>query len=188
MIDKNEFNMLSKAYAPIVKNLIESNSRFYRFNEKIIWGFGYDDNLAIMGTCNRKDNIVHLNLYSFMDAYLNKKDLKDIEYFLLHEIRHIFQNLIIKDYLNGKDISIDPEIVKQWIYENDHYIKALDENGNENKNYFLQDIEMDAYAFSYAVMKYKYKDAYKPYVPDIFGKEFYSIVDDWLSTFKEEKL
>ena len=119
-------------------------------------------------------------------------DLYTVEYFLLHEIRHIFQHLIIEDYQNGREVPFDSKLVEQWIFENnkENYIKALDENGNENDGYFKQDIEIDAYAFSLAVMKYKYDEKLIQhlYVPHQFGDAFWNIVTDWIRYFKEEKL
>ena len=103
----------------------------------------------------------------------------------MHEIRHLFQNELIVDYRNGKEGPICKEIIEKWIYESEHYIKASDSEGNENPSYFLQDLEMDAYAFSYAVMKHKYGNL-NLYVPPIYDDEFDNIVKDWIATFKEE--
>lgn len=187
MIEKEEFEMLSKAYAPIVAHIINGNVNFYRFNETIRWCFAYDENISIMASCNKNTNVVSINLKSFMNYYFNK-DLKTIEYYLLHEIRHAFQHSIIADYKNGVDIPIDSSIVEKWISEGESYVTALDNNGNENKAYFLQDCEMDAYAFSYAVMKYKYGDVSELYVPNVYGNDFYKVVDDWVKAFKREEI
>ena len=152
-----EFELLSKEYSQIVADIINDNVRFYRFIEKIKWCFGYDENTAIIANCNRSTNIITLNLKAFMDLYF-AKDLLTIEYFLLHEIRHVFQHSSIKEYKDGKEISVGEDLIKTWIEESDNYTTACDENGNEREEYFAQDLEMDAYAFSYAVMKYKYDD------------------------------
>lgn len=185
-MEKEEFERLRKKYEPIVTDVIRSNSCFYRFNKMIKWRFGYDDNEAIIATYDRESDLIRVNMKSFIRAY-SENDLKTIEYFLLHEIRHLFQNELIVDYRNGKEGPINKEIIEKWIYESEHYIKASDSEGNENPNYFLQDLEMDAYAFSYAVMKYKYGDL-NLYVPPKYGDEFNNIVNDWIASFKEEKL
>lgn len=52
--------------------------------------FGYDENEAIMASCDRKDGYITVNLNSFMRAYLNN-DLLTVEYYLLHKIRYAFQ-------------------------------------------------------------------------------------------------
>lgn len=187
MMKKEEFEMLSKAYAPYVKQIIESNTRFYRSNDTIRWCFGYDENTAIMATYNRTTNVVTINLKSFMQAYFSK-DLKTIEYYLLHEIRHVFQNSIIKDYKEGLEIPVGEDIVTKWIQEGENYVTSCDKEGNENLDYFMQDCEMDAYAFSLAVMKYKYGDVSNLYVPPVYGDEFNQILKMWMDAFKEENL
>lgn len=189
-MNENELKILSKSYAPIIKSLIEKDAKFFMFKETIKWGFNYGEESEVM-TAVGNDNIVHINLFSVMN-YCLSGDLYTIEYFLLHEIRHIFQHLIIDDYRNGKQVSFDSKLVEQWIFEDnkENYIKALDENGNENDGYFKQDIEIDAYAFSLAVMKYKYDEKLirHLYVPHQFGDAFWNIVNDWIRYFKEEKL
>lgn len=186
-MDKEEFELLSKAYGPIVTKIINDNVRFYRFIEKIKWRFGYDENIAIIANCNRNTNIITINLKAFMDSYF-AKDLLTIEYFLLHEIRHVFQHSCIKDYTENKEVSVGEDLIKTWIKESENYATACDENGNEREEYFSQDLEMDAYAFSYAVMKYKYDDVSMLYVPEVFGDDFYEIVESWLNTFSDENL
>lgn len=185
-MEKEEFERLRKKYEPIISNMIRSNSCFYRSKKTIKWRFGYDDNEAIIATYDKKNDLVSINLKSIVRAD-SENDLKTVEYFLLHEIRHLFQNELIVDYRNGKEGPICKEIIEKWIYESEHYIKVSDSEGNENPNYFLQDLEIDAYAFSYAVMKYKYGDL-NLYVPPIYGDEFNNIVNDWIATFKVEGL
>jgi hypothetical protein len=70
--------------------------------------------------------------------------------------------------------------IERWIEEGEHYIRALDENGNENEAYFKQDCELDAYSFSYALMHYKYKGRFDSllYLPDIYRGELKKEFDD----------
>ena len=51
-----------------------------------------------------------------------------------------------------------------------------------------EDSEMDAFAFSLAVMKYKYKDVSTLFVPKCYGAEFFEIVDSWINTFEKEQV
>lgn len=184
---KEEFELQCKSFTPIIKELIDSNVRFYRYNETIKWKFGYDEDASIMAVCDRKTNVITLNLKSVIISY-NSDGLRNVEYYLLHEIRHTFQHSIIKDYKEGLEIPIDKSFVEKWIYEGEHYVKSCDEHGNENPEYFLQDSEMDAYAYSLAVMKYKYINVSDLYIPEVYGKEFNEMVDSWLEAFKEEHL
>ena len=69
------------------------------------------------------------------------------------------------------------------------YVTALNEEGKENTGYFSQDMEMDAYAYSYAVMKYKYGEVEYLYIPQAYqNDEFDEIVNEWQVAFKNEEL
>ena len=48
---KEEFELQCKSFTPIIKELIDSNVRFYRYNETIKWKFGYDEDASIMAVC-----------------------------------------------------------------------------------------------------------------------------------------
>lgn len=61
-------------------------------------------------------------------------------------------------------------------------------DGSENPKYFNQDMEFDAYAFAYAVMKYKYGEISYLYKPTAYGNEFDETVEDWCKAFKSEGL
>ena len=189
MISKEKISSLSKKYEPLVANIINSNSRFYYFNEPIRWCFGYDEEAAIVATCNKNTNVITINLKSF-EISLKKDNLKTIEYFLLHEIRHIYQHLVIASYEKERKEYIPKEIILKWIFESKNYIKSLTEDGKENPKYFLQDSEMDAYAFSFAVMKYKYNfsEIRHLYVPSMYGNEFRKLVQEWIETFSTDGL
>lgn len=180
---KKTFDEYNSILSPIVSKMINDNYKYYQINEKIFWSFEYDSDLSIMGTCSRDKNEIHLNIFSVKKAFYEGL-LIDVEYFIVHEIRHIFQHIEIRKYKAGIESAVDTNLIKKWIYENEHYEKALDENGNENPEYFKQDSEFDAYAFSYALMKYKYKNVSKLYVPNYYGKEFYETVDYWIDIFK----
>ena len=186
-MNNDTFLIMCKSYERIIEKMIIDNVRFFRCSETIKWSFAYNENISIVASCNRKSNVVYLNVCAVDYAYTHN-EMETIEYFLLHEIRHFFQHVIISDYKNGRDICIGKELVEQWIYEEDNYIPAIDRNNNENPGYFNQDIEKDAYAYSYAVMKYKYHDTSKLNVPNVYGEEFYRIVDDWIKIFEMEHL
>lgn len=188
-MNNEEYECLVEIYSPWVKKLIDRNARFYRSSTTIKWCIDVFKDDSIVGTCRKKDGLVSINLLSILKA-IRHNNSKEIEYLLLHEIRHAFQNEIIRDYLNGvEDSPIAVKLIEQWIYENDNYIKVKDNNGNVNKEYFYQDIEIDAFAYSYAVMKYKYNDKIKElYVPEYNTECFYQLVNDFIQTFEEEKI
>lgn len=180
--NRDKYNPIFK---PIITKFIEDNYKYYQVS-KITWGFTWIDDISIMGECNRNNNLVKLNLKAVIDAFENG-NFHDVEYFVNHEIRHIFQHIKIKELDEGIENGVDKNLIKQWKYEEEHYIKVKDDAGNINENYFKQDIEMDAYAFALAIMKHKYGNV-DLYIPEIYGKDFYEIVDWWINHFNEEEL
>lgn len=185
MIEKN-FKRYSKLFSPMIKEIIDSNVKFYGFKETIRWCFVEETDISIFATCGN-DNIIRINLLSVIDSY-SAGDIRQIEYFLLHEIRHTFQNIMINDFKSGKMTAVDSELIKIWIIEKEKYQLAVDDSGNENLDYFKQDIEMDAYAFSLAVMKYKYNDVSNLFIPSLYGSEFNDIVNKWIEMFTNDDL
>ena len=136
MIEKELFERLQQQYSPIISDIMNSNVRFYRTNQTIRWGFGYNERVAIFAWCNRKTNIVTVNIAA-VDSALQQNEPLDIEYFLLHEIRHIYQHLEIEDYRNDPTKCNNAELAKKWSEEEDNYVTALNKEGKENTDYYL---------------------------------------------------
>lgn len=181
------YDNLSKQYSPLIKWLIESNSFYVDIHFKVRWCFGWDNNTAITATVNRETNLMSVNVFFVDEAYKENK-IYNVEYYLLHEMRHIYQHNQIKEYRSNNH-SIDPVFIERWIKEGNGYIKALDEKGEENIDYYKQDCELDAYAFSYAAMKHKYKGLYDSvlFVPKIYlnelKEEFDKAVNDFIESW-----
>ena len=179
---------MQSKYSPFISGIINSNVKFYRTNRTIQWRFGYDERVAIFAWCDRKTNIITVNIAA-VDFSFQQNEPLHIEYFLLHEIRHIYQHLEIEDYRTDPSQCNNVELAKKWAEEENKYVTVLDKDGNENSGYFAQDMEMDAFAYSYAVMKYKYGEVEYIYVPKAYrNKEFEEIVEEWIETFKNEGL
>lgn len=115
-IEKELFERLQQQYSPIISDIINSDVEFYRTNQTIRWKFGYDERVAIFAWCNRKTNIVTVNIAA-VDFALQQNEPLDIEYFLLHEIRHIYQHLEIEDYRNDPTKCNNAELAKKWSEE-----------------------------------------------------------------------
>ena len=182
---KEVFNQLTNRYSPLIKWLIESNQIYTSINKTVKWCFAWDENLAITAAVDRKTNVLSVNVLFVDDAYKNNR-IFEIEYFLLHEMRHIYQHNQIELYKNNEQI-VDSKYIELWIKEGQNYVKSLDENGNENIDYFKQDCELDAYAFSYAAIHHKYCGIYDSFlfVPEIYKNELKEEFDSAVKAFLE---
>lgn len=89
---KKVYDKYNKIFAPMISKMIQDNYKYFQISEIIRWGFRYHNDLAIMGTCDRKNNVIHLNIFSVKKAY-EDNNLMDVEYFIIHEARHVFQNI-----------------------------------------------------------------------------------------------
>lgn len=182
------FKSLCEKYSALVDKIINSNVKFYRTSRTIKWKFGYDDEVSILGACDKHTGEITVNIAA-VDYFIRINEPLTIEYFLLHEIRHIYQQLEIADYQVDLSKCNNVELAKKWAEETNSYVTALDKDGNENAKYFLQDIEMDAFAYSYAIMRYKYGEVEYLYVPNEYKNDaFDKIVAEWQETFKNEGL
>lgn len=186
-MDNKLFMELQNRFSPIISNLINLNGKFYHFRKTIRWQFSYNEQVAVIAWCDSKTNFLTVNVCSVEFAFQIGQPLM-IEYFLLHEIRHLFQFNEISDYETNPDLCVDKNLAKKWSGENKKYVGALKENGEVNQSYYNQDMEFDAFAFSFAVMKYKYGEI--PYIerPKAYGKKFDDIVEKWCEAFQSEGL
>ena len=174
----------------IIESIFKDNYQYYSlfYDENIKWKYYEDLNIGLIATVSsRKGHVLSINLNSLLDASKDG-DYKGIEYFILHEIRHIYQNEQIKRYQNKLE-TIEPEYkIKNWIYEKKKRLKRFKEDGSNNIEFYLLDKEIDAYAFAYAVMKYKYDNAFDPFIPEVYKRPFLVHVKRWLDLFKKEDL
>ena len=188
-MNKKNFEVLSDKYRKPIINIIDSDVKYTNIDETIKWTFGWDNDPAITATVNRKTNVLSINVV-FVDRSYNDNRLFDLEYFLLHEMRHVYQNIQIKKYKENNH-ELDSHYIEKWIKEGDCYIKSVDQAGHVNDDYFRQDCELDAYAFSYAVMKYKYNGRYDDelFIPEIYKselkEEYETAVEDFTNHFNE---
>lgn len=186
MVSK-DFEKLSKQYSPLIKGIIDMNIGYADIDRTIQWCFVVGTGPEITATVDRKTNLLSVNIV-FVDEEYKENRRYVIEYFLLHEMRHIYQHIEIERYQTGKN-DVSPVYIERWIKEGKNYQKALDEHGRENIEYPKQDSELDAYAFAYAVMHHKYHGIYDSalYIPPIYNSElkndFCSAVNDFLKNF-----
>ena len=107
MIGKELFELLQQQYSPIISDIISSDVRFYRTNQTIQWRFGYDERVAIFACCDRKTNIVTVNIAA-VDFSFQQNEPLHIEY-----------------YRNDPTKCNNAELAKKWSEEENNYVTAL---------------------------------------------------------------
>ena len=139
----NNYDSLKDKYTPIIEKLLAENEKFYQFPGKTEWRFVQNKDRAIIAYCD-KYLVININIVAI--EYMEEvKQPLILEYYILHEIRHKYQRMCVR---NNEPI---PPVGK-WRYEFENYV-----NMNQSIDaYYSQSIEFDAFAFSYAVMLYKY--------------------------------
>lgn len=183
-MDRDFFNILCIQYAPIIETIINTNAKFYGLQEQIRWQFYFDERVANFAFCDRTTNILAINIGSIHFSFLRNEPLQ-IEYFLMHEIRHVYQHIEINNYKNNPDKCTNPYYAKIWTEEVEHYNNPT----SNSASYFQQNMEFDAFVFAYSILKYKYK-ILPDYLtrPTAYGQEFDDAVNNWCETFKNENL
>ena len=193
MFISNSFNALIHKHSSFISEIFYSYRNFYKHVEQFNWMPMWNDiNVDIIASCNRKSNIISINPASVDHAFQINEPLQ-IEYFVLHEMRHAYQNLEIKKYKEDPSKCVNAELAKRWMEEQDTYVPPLNANGEQNLNYYKQSLEFDAYAYAYSIMKYKYGDIPyilppKSYQNGELKEEFDITIDKWIKAFEEGKL
>ncbi len=163
-------------YEPIINEIITSNSKFNGFTNKLTWKYKIYDNPCKFATCEIDGSLVINPVAIEMAEKLNQ--ILNLEYFIMHEIRHSYQRrLIDKNY--GQNIK--HPLTEQWLYEFKHSIDP----DKDLIGYYNQLTELDAFAFSYAVMKYKYQNLEYINPPQYYqsNKTFIQYVQKYLEFF-----
>ena len=183
-ITTEEFNFLSEKYKYLIQDMLRQNMPFFKFRKQPIWGFIFDERVSILGSTNKEKNTVCLNIAAIDFAFSVGQPLM-IEQFALHEFRHLYQFGEIESYKTGNyDGTENIETVKQWAYEHEHYIGPNNKTVNE---YYDQDLEFDAFTFSYAALKFKYNNL-PQYIqmPQYYIGKFETRTDELQETLKAQ--
>ena len=177
---------LVKKYTPDIKKIMYDSQRFFRFGQGVRWKFDFTENPGYVASYNRNEDGIHVNIRSVHLANERKEPLS-IEFYLLHELRHRFQWLVVRTSDRGGEVGAYSEEAKVWKKEWADYKKPVSRDEKSLAEYFKQSLEVDAYIYAYAVMQYKYGDVsyLKACVPTCYGKDFYEKADEWCQRFRE---
>lgn len=174
------FDILKSQYTPTVQRIIDENKKFYNIDGNIEWEFFENEDTAIFAY--HKGLKMYLNIRSVIRSFANEQP-KLVEYFIIHEIRHILQHIIIANDSNNANSPLF-EFARQCDYEFKHYINMKD----NLYAYYDQEVEYDAYTYAYAVILYKYGKLDYIDKPSFYGDEFCDRVHRWVENFKSKNL
>ena len=173
------YTNLEERFKPFVQKIIDDNKRFYQFNNEIKWGFFVNQDKSVIASINAICEL-KINIVAVLHAF-KIDQLIMIEFFILHEIRHIYQRLYINSNESNK------ELAEKYKYEFENYCSPQ----QNLKEYYSQQIEFEAYIFSYSVIIYKYgKINYISY-PDFYDEQDINVkeyVKKWIQLFSTMNL
>lgn len=138
--------MKKNEYENLIPSAINLASRILHIEEGIV---GYE-------VCNDCDDAAYNDgIIKFNINYLNNANEYNIISSTIHEMRHCYQTYQILFHNEFEKAGLhteEPLVIERWKNEFNSYIKP---SGDINTDYrFLdQDIERDAFAFSYYIMK-----------------------------------
>lgn len=143
-----DYKALEIKFKPIIQKMIDDNKRFYFFDNKIKWSFFVNEDKGVVAI-NTAELELKVNIIAVDFAYNSNQPLM-IEFFILHEIRHIYQRLLVSA-LDCRNVQ-NNELIRIYKNEFDNYCNIY----QSREIYYSQQIEFDAFIYSYSVMKYKY--------------------------------
>ncbi len=185
MIDDQGINALMDHYTPVIDYIIVSNKRFYGITDPIKWRFIFNESPALTAYYEKKEKGIVINT-AFVDFAFFKREPYQIEFFILHEIRHWYQFSEMEKYKTNPAESENPAVAEKWLKESAEYVPPSAGRGNSNADYYAQDMETDAFAFAYAVVSYKYGKGLPHLVPHAYENEaFFKRVDALIGQFKD---
>lgn len=97
---------------------------------------------------NRNSLIFNKPWFTGQDRWLNHKD--DIEFFVFHELRHVFQLNEIIRYCQGEYFSSSIADVSRWKEEFENYLR--NENAETQRLNLQQEVEVDANAYALCLL------------------------------------
>lgn len=178
-----DYKTLENKFKPVIQHIIDDNKKFYGFNSPIYWNFFVDNDICLVATTTSKLEL-KINIVSVEFAYKNNEPLM-VEFFILHEIRHIYQKYFT-NLLNTNKCP-DTKLAKIYKYEFANYCNIY----QNRECYYRQQIEFEAFTFSYSVIKYKYGEVNYIHYPSFYDEQNVDIekyINNWLQIFKDQNL
>lgn len=147
----------------IAKKAVSLVSKIYEFDDSILVEFDNETKFP-----NKKVTALATSDFRVIYNIDRLRVAPDYEIYItsFHEMRHIYQRCCIEFGKSYKQLKESKKRIKQWKYESDHYYVS---EIIDDEKYLKQDIELDAIAFSYYMMKLVFDS--KMLLPESIKKE-----------------
>lgn len=96
LLAMEELETLRIEFEPIIKSIINDNAKFYQFTQEVKWQYIYNEDYALVAKCD-SNLTININIAAISHMRKVNQPLM-LEYFILHEIRHLYQRLFILQY------------------------------------------------------------------------------------------
>ena len=178
-MDTATLDKMAQKYYPLLNHIVQQNKHFYCFSGDVHIRLFFNENPAVVAIYNHATRVIDVNIWAVEVAYQLEKKPLFIEWYLLHEIRHMYQRFCMDLLLNDPTRCPDINFAIRCKDNFEHYIKPEDAEGNINSQYYHQFVEFDAFVFSYSVMCLKYGELeyLSASLPKAFGEDFYHAVE-----------
>ena len=141
-------------------------------------------------------NIAAVSIYAELTIIFNDdfiywaiqdNDLLSIKQLYVHELRHFYQHYWVSQYDEiGETGFENEEILEKWKVEFGNYKRNTGNESKENTDYFEQLIEVDACAYSHALMTYLFpEESENLWLPETTREKILSEVPDYIGMFEE---
>lgn len=154
-MDNNQF--FAEQVLPLLINWMNNEIRFYLFADVGQVNFKYAEegfeSRENAAQCNYDRREILFNIDWLKDRF-RRNEIYQIEYLIIHEIRHFYQRRLVESYTSkdGMRLYESPAIIKTWKDNFANYIRNKGSDGESEKAYFTQPVEVDAVAFSYYLL------------------------------------
>ena len=184
MTDDQKIEMLVYQYTPFVDYIVFSSKRFLRISDPIKWKFFFNERTSLTAKYDKTEKGIMINI-GFVDFAFEQREPYQVEFFILHELRHWYQYSEMEKYKTDPTTCDNPPLVEKWLKESAKYIPPSVGGDKNNADYYSQDMETDAFAFAYAVVSYKYGKGLPHLLPRAYENEaFFKRADALIEQFK----
>jgi len=141
-----------KPYMNFVEKILSDDKEYILADDRVGLSFCKDTNMGYIGRYDRSEDIVYVNLYA-INFYVNQiNEPYTIENFLIHELHHKYQYKCVSLYENNSKECADLDYARKCKESFDSYVTPE----QDKDKYHMQFVELDAFAYTYAIMCLKY--------------------------------